>query len=126
MATFVLDASAVLKGVLDEPGSTSYRKWLARAIANGAEFHSTTLLPYEVAQGVFGTGTPLIEGVVDRALYGLRLHSMHRQALRFVGPLSVYDASYLATAVELGATLVTYDRKMADVARRGGVKVVSP
>lgn len=38
--------------------------------------------------------------------------------------LTAYDASYLELALRLGATLATFDRKLAEAARAAGVAVV--
>ncbi|HET6399035.1 MAG TPA: type II toxin-antitoxin system VapC family toxin [Candidatus Thermoplasmatota archaeon] len=126
MPDFVVDASAVLKTVLDEPEAKRFRRWLAEALASDADIHSSGVLPYEVAQGIWRRGVANREEAFARCIYGVRLHDTARQALRHVDPLSAYDASYLATAISLGATLVSYDQRLVGVARNAGIKVLQP
>jgi predicted nucleic acid-binding protein len=126
MADFVVDASAAAKKVLDEPHAREYRKWFRQAAELGHVLHSSSLAGYEVAEAIRKQGRGDADEALTQCLAGLDLHDAWSAAARFANPLTIYDASYLAVAVQQRATLVTYDEKLAAVARREGVKVLVP
>jgi len=123
-----LDASALVKLVVDEHESIAVRSFIegwpslltsriavvevARAVARRgapAELTTAALIPVVVVD--------VTEAIVARA--------------SAVGPpgLRTLDAIHLASALELGedlAALVTYDGRLAEAARALGVPVVAP
>ena len=127
---FVVDASAVLKLALDEPASGSMRAWFGRELSSGARMTAPDLLPYEVCHGLARVAPPeirrMMKEVLGRLVDEIRLESAASLAVPHVDSLSAYDASYVGLALATASTLVTYDGKMAQVAREAGVKVVAP
>lgn len=126
----VVDASALAKLFLHEPESAALRSWYTTQVASGARFAGPSLLGYEIAQTFARNLGPLDPKTFARhvqvALTGFDLHAVHDQVGPFLGKLTVYDASYVATAKRLSARLVTYDQAMAKVARDHGVVVETP
>jgi predicted nucleic acid-binding protein len=128
----VVDASSMVEVVIAEPGWTQrflgwqqggallvapphFRSEMANALLRGVR-----LEPLDVIgrlQQLFLAGVDLI----DRGFVGLyeavELASRHG--------LSVYDASYLALAVDLDGELATLDRALAAAAAAEGVAVIS-
>lgn len=70
------------------------------------------------------------EALDDIARLGIERHAplvdepLRVARLRSEARLTLPDAYVLATAIELGATLATFDNRMADAARERGVAVV--
>lgn len=129
----VLDASAVLKLVLDEPGSEAFRGWYGSCLDASHRFVAPGLLPYELASALWaGVGAEHRQGerwtrdVVRDLLVAIDLDT---DAWARIDPwhdrLTSYDAAYLALAVAHDATLVTYDGHLSEVAREE-VQVLSP
>jgi predicted nucleic acid-binding protein len=131
---FVLDASAVAKAFVVEPESGSYLSWFESAMRRGARFHAPSLLAYELAQIVVRYRARLgypdadpVRGIVRDATEGIELdHDAWSRIDPFVDRISAYDASYLALAVAKGATLVTYDERLAAAATQADVTVLAP
>lgn len=70
----------------------------------------------EAANDIIRLGIDRHSPLIDEPLRVARLHAQTR--------LKLPDAYVLATAEHLGATLATFDRRLADVARERGVSVV--
>lgn len=101
----------------------------AEALARISErnLNAPSLLPYElanVARSKCRAGVP-----PDVALQGLAAFDDRRITLHEIEPalmfdvaarheLSAYDAAYLALAIALKAPLITFDRRLAEAARR--------
>ena len=123
VADFILDASALAKEIVEEVESPRFRSWHDERLREGARVESCELLPYEMAQ--VGRRLGRYQDAV-RLVEGMRLHRTFADLAPFLEILTAYDASYLAAAQALGATLVTYDAGMLDAAAKHGIAVVSP
>lgn len=122
------DSAAIVKLVLDEPGSVSLRAWamdrpwVTSLVAVTEVMRATrrgepSKLPKAVEVMEQATHLPLGSDVV--ALAGM----LDPPALRSL------DAVHLASALALEDTLdafVTYDRRLADAATAAGLHVVAP
>ncbi len=128
----VLDASAVVALVRDdEPVALR----IGTVVANAPQAHAPELLDVEVTSALRRAllRGRLSEPAAEAGLVSLR--ALPVQRWRHVSLLSriwdlrhgltAYDAAYLALAEALGASLLTLDAGLADVARRS-VEVVSP
>lgn len=131
-----LDASAILKLILEEPESAD----LAR-FASPRTLVSTELAQTESARAVLrrreGSRAPEADALRARAalvLAGVRLVSVDRPTLALAGALTdphlgTLDAVHVATALRLRASLrafVTYDRRQALAAAGFGLNLVQP
>lgn len=130
-ADFVLDASALAKLVLDEDESAAFRRWYRERIAEGARFAAPGLLGYEMAELVARNVRPApspqaFQALIRNLVEGVRLDP----AFDAVGPYllrtTAYDASYLATAAEAQAVLVTYDHALLRAAKAHSVPAEAP
>lgn len=115
----VCDASAVVAMLLDEGAEGT---WAAEAMI-GADLVAPALMPFEAAnvirrQEMAGTVSSdqaaqahadLLDLDVERWPYDL----LAPRAWELRSNLSSYDASYVALAEALGATLITLDRRLA-------------
>ena len=122
-----VDASALVKLIVDEPGSTALHRWFvkterlltsrvgaietrraANRVAHEAGRLDAVLDPVELIE--------LDQAIVDRAATA--------------GPvgLKTLDAIHLSTAIEIGPidAFVTYDDHLAEAARLVGLPVVQP
>jgi uncharacterized protein len=127
--TVYLDASALVKLVLNEPGHDDLRSYLEGQPSRATSVISEVEVPRAVARA---TGVDPAE--VSLLLHGatvLHLASTLTLAAARSRPLTLrsLDAIHLASAIDLGEDLtdfVTYDRRLADAARSLGLRVVSP
>ena len=128
---FVVDASVAVKLLVDEPDSDAARG----LAASGEELHAPRLMASEAANALWQKART---GQMERADAGaalawmaempLRWHddeTVGADALRLALALdhAVYDCVYLALAHRIGATVVTADRRFANVlasAEHGG------
>lgn len=119
---YVLDASALCKLFLDEPGAKQFRFWYRERRRERCRFLAPGLLPYELANVIHQVkgNTPVADdpeymrGIVADAVQGVELDEQAwRSTWHRAGRLTAYDAAYAALAERLGATLVTYDDRLA-------------
>lgn len=129
--TLYLDASALVKLVVEEQETVALRAFLQ---SSAAPRSTSALARTEVVSAVRSRGPEAVARA--RALIG-GLHdvSVSRSVLDVAADIAValgvrsLDAVHLATAVELGPSLervVTYDRRMAIAASELGFEVVAP
>lgn len=121
----VLDASAVLTLLFDEPGAEVVRTCLQAGVIGAANLA-------EVLAKLSDRGLPAPEAARAVAILGLEVAPMTegqarcsagmRPATRAAG-LSLGDRACLALAAELGAPALTADRGWAAIAGAAGVKV---
>ena len=122
IVTKIVDASAALALLFDEPAAERVRDLLA-----GEALAAPGLLHHEVAN-VCATNIrrapaqrAIILAAFERFLrWDVVLHTVdHRQTLELAAAtgLTAYDASYLWLATTLDAELVTLDRRLAAAAR---------
>lgn len=123
-----VDASALAKLVLDEPGSDDMLRWWVES-----ERVATSRI------GIVETYRAVRRRAHDRAHLGAVLASIEIIELdasiatqaAAIGPSSLrtLDAIHLGSALVLAGELevfVTYDQRLADAARANGLPVVSP
>lgn len=121
----VLDASAVLALLFEEPGAEIVRAQLRTGVIGAANLA-------EVLAKLSDHGLPAQEAARAVAILGLEVAPMTegqaqrsaelRPATRTAG-LSLGDRACLALAIELGAPALTADRSWAGVAESAGVTV---
>ena len=121
----VLDASAVLALLFEEPGAETVRAHLRTGVIGAANLA-------EVLAKLSDHGVPAHEAVRAVTILGLEVAPMTeaqaqrsaemRSATRAAG-LSLSDRACLALAAELGATALTADRGWAGGAEAVGVAV---
>lgn len=126
--TSYLDASAIVKLVVDEPESATLKEFLddksLRASANIARVEVVRAVRHKGAAAV-RNARAVLDGVdliqLDDELLDL--------AAELDGPLRSLDAIHLAATLELGAdldALVTYDARMTRAAEALGLPVYAP
>jgi ribonuclease VapC len=118
VAGLVLDSSALLAAVLDEPGGAT----LAGLLAEGAPAHLSSvnlaeaiavlvrrhgMPPREARDDLLALGVTILPFGADEAEPAAILHAAHR------GVLSLGDAACLATAMRHGLPVLTADRAWA-------------
>ena len=130
--TAVFDASALVRAVGEERGSTAYA-WLAAVDAGRVRAHVPDLVYVESASALAkyiraGSITPEEADrrhahIVAASLESVPLRLLSRQALALavLRRISPYDACYLALAIGLDATLVTADRRLAAEAEKAAL-----
>ena len=124
-----LDASALVKLVLDEPQSEALRQAL-RAWPRRA---TSRIAVVEVIRGV-RRADPRLDPRSARALSGVSLVAPSDHVLRVAAQLAppavrTLDAIHVATALRLRHVLVafvSYDRRQLEAAAAAGLPVVSP
>lgn len=125
-----LDASAVVKLLMQEPETAALRRrlrgWPRRA--------SAALLRVELLRTVKRAGLPRLLPDARRQLGSIHLIRLDDELLERAGalePASVrsLDAIHLAAALGLGtelAAVVTYDARMASAAQALGLPLIAP
>ena len=124
-----MDASALVKLLIEEPGGDALRAHLA-----GFERQVTSIVGRVEVERVVGRRAPERLASVARMLDDLMILELHpavAEAAATVGPatLRTLDAIHLASAAELGEdleTFITFDRRLADAASALGMPVASP
>ncbi len=125
----VIDTSVVLASLLeDEPAYSSATALLQNFLASDLELLSISLLPYELANGLWQAvrkGRVTAKDVVllletfeqfELPLYAVRPAEVVSLAERLQCP-SAYDAAYLALAEREKAPLVTADKRLYNAVR---------
>ena len=123
-----VDASAIVRLVLDEPGSEPMMRWFVeseRVVASVLGIIETRR-----AVGRHERDIARLDAVLE-TFVTVELDPVvaRRAALLAPSTLRTLDAIHLATAIALGPELdafVTYDDRLADAARAVGLPVVSP
>lgn len=125
---WTVDTSWLAKLFLDEPGSEEVREAYREAVDAAEPILAPTLLPYELGRTVqreYGSEAPG-EGLeaLDLALRNVRLVEPEPSTvLEVAGPLTYYDAAYVAVAQEHGTALRTGDDDMGTRAEELGITV---
>jgi predicted nucleic acid-binding protein len=118
----VADCSVMAALVFAEPACDE-----AAALLSHKAVHAPALLPFEMANVArskrrAGLEATAMEGALrDFAEQRIALHAVPADAmaqLALLYDLSAYDAAYLWLATELQAPLATFDRRLADAARK--------
>lgn len=125
-----LDTSAVLKILIDEPGTKVMRESFEGWQARGDDVVSSYLLHTELHRAARRRG--FVEPqVIDVLLAGIGLIDLDRSLLlaasRIPHPLRSADAIHYVTALSVDAeVLVTYDAELVDAAHGGPLMPLSP
>jgi len=120
-----LDASALVKLVVEEPESPALRRYLAAPAVRATSILAAVEVPLALARRRGGDERavalltrvellPLTDAVVERA--------------GRLAPLRALDAIHLASALELGPldAFVAYDRQLRERAQAAGLPVTAP
>jgi len=126
-----LDSSAFVKIIVTEPETAALRAFLGER--QGRRFVSSALLRAEALRAVRHLGAPALFAVRE-ALRRVDLVGIDDRILDAAGILEpanlrTLDAIHIASALALGDDLdsvVTYDERMAEGARRLGLPVARP
>lgn len=127
---WTVDTSWLAKLFLDEPGSREVREAYREAVDSAEPLLAPTLLPYELGRTVQREYSPQAreEGLeaLELARRNVRLVEPDpATVLRVAGPLTFYDAAYVAVAQEQGAGLRTADDDMRGQAEELGIEVTA-
>ena len=125
MSAAVLDSSAVLAVILEEPGAA-----LVEALLPGAKVSAVNFGEVAAKLCDLGMPQPTVETVLGGLQVDVRAHDREaalaagflRTATRAAG-LSLGDRACLALAAALGVPVVTADRSWQSVAKAAGVQV---
>lgn len=120
----VVDASVVVKWLVDEEDSDSAQLLLDQWIAQGVERAAPNLLPFEVANVVhrqaarglltIENGARLIDEMLASQIRCYDSPALHRRALELaiqLGQGAAYDCHYLALAESLDCEMWTADER---------------
>ena len=128
MTLSYVDASALVKVIVDEAGSPAMRRWYIES----DEVVTSVVGVIETRRAVRRSDFDVahLEAVV-RSVEAVELGASTARSASIVAPaaLRTLDAIHLATALALGSDLdafVTYDDRLADAARSLGLPVVQP
>lgn len=125
----VADASALVKCLIDEPGSPA----AVRVMRAATEIVCPELVYAECANALWKrasrglmAGSATSEALANLLAFPLRpvpLADITADALGIALGFdhSIYDCYYVATAIQTGYTLVTADRVLARIARQAGL-----
>jgi predicted nucleic acid-binding protein len=130
-----LDASAVVKLILDEPESDPLRAYL-----EGADLVSCELLLTEVPRAIWRAAArdddlpvDLLRSRAEQAIDSIGLASLDRGLLRMAGSLAepglrALDAIHVSAAIGLMPleAFITYDERQAAAARLAGLRTMAP
>lgn len=138
MSIAYFDTSAIIKLIRIELGSENLRTWLDGARSSDLAWVSSALVLTEVPRALrrILPGSPLPDFVSILGRFTLRNvdEEILVQAGAYVEPtLRSLDAIHLATARSIYdaaggdfEALITYDRRLADVAEADGLRVIAP
>lgn len=138
MSIAYFDTSAIIKLIRIELNSESLRAWLGAPGRSSLAWVSSALVLTEVPRALRrilpGSSLPDFASVLGR----FTLRNLDEEVLVQAGAYSEpslrsLDAIHLSTARSIAAdagdefdALITYDRRLADVAKAGGLSVVAP
>ncbi|MFM8853588.1 MAG: type II toxin-antitoxin system VapC family toxin, partial [Acidimicrobiaceae bacterium] len=130
LMAFVVDSSAIVKLIVDEPKSQSFSAWLKNC---KDDLFVSEIAHTEVARAINRVDASLhgqLKTVFER--FGtIRVSSQVLTVASVLSPtnLRTLDAIHLASCLILGDDLtgfVTYDSTQADAARHNGIVVIAP
>ena len=128
--TFVVDSSAIVKLIVDEPNSQNFGNWLKNC---KGELFVSEIAHTEVARAIARVDANLhrqLKTVLER--FGIiRVSSQILAIASVLAPtkLRTLDAIHLASCLILGDDLdglVTYDDSQTEAAQQNGITVVAP
>ena len=127
---FVVDSSAIVKLIVDEPNSQNFGNWLKNC---KSELFVSEIAHTEVARAIARVDANLhrqLKTVLER--FGIiRVSSQILAIASVLAPtkLRTLDAIHLASCLILGDDLdglVTYDDSQTEAAQQNGITVVAP
>ena len=134
----ILDASFIVKLVLQEENSSQTRVLLHNLILEGEHFATVDLALPEALNAIWKHATGIgdisreeaLQAAVDllkiwKKLKQYQSISMAEEALKLAlkEEITVYDALYLQLAKTNGGKLATYDKEMRRIAKKHGVRL---
>lgn len=128
----VLDASALLKMVLEEGDSDAFRTWYVQAVSDGVRFQAPANLYAEVGRVIQREFADL-DAAAKRRLHGDLIAGLEFLDVAGEGDrdwgcaerLEFFDALYLSAA-QAADGLCTFDDRMAAEASGAGVPLYGP
>jgi uncharacterized protein len=130
-----LDSSALLKRVIDEPGSERLRAALRDHVDRGDLLVSSQLAAIEVSRALrnrFDLSYAEAADLVDDTMSGIAEYPIDNNVLilgRRLDPnrLRSLDAIHVASAILLDVDLlITYDDRMANAGHQNGLRCTAP
>jgi uncharacterized protein len=123
-----VDASALVKVVLDEAESVAMRRWYVESDEVVTSIVGVIETRRAIARSAFDASH--LEAIL-RSVGAVRLDPVIARSASALAPstMRTLDAIHLATAIALGGDVdafVTYDDRMAEAARAVGLPVVRP
>ncbi len=127
-APVYLDASAIVKVVLQEPGSAQLVDFLGGRPDRVSSVVAAIEAPRAILRREPGTEARVVEYIEGLDLVRLGSAVVRRAAALPPPVVRTLDAIHIATAIEIGDldAFVTYDDRQAEAARALGLPVVSP
>ncbi len=134
----VVDASALVKLVLEEEGSREARREFREAFIKGWEIHVPDIALPEALNALWkhhallgDLGEEELREAVEDLLKLWRKLELHetsclaRKAVEIAAEhrVTVYDALYLALAIEMNATLLSFDENLRRTAGKLGLPI---
>lgn len=134
----ILDASFIVKLVLQEENSSQTRELLRKWVLQGESFATVDLALPEALNAIWkhaaGIGDlsrgEAMQAAADLLKIGEKLRQYQssliaEEALKLAldEDITVYDALYLQLAKTYGGKLATYDKEMRRIAKKHGVRV---
>ena len=127
---FVVDSSAIVKLIVNEPKSQSFSTWLKNC---KHDLFVSEIAHTEVARAIARVDANL-QGQLKNVLERFGTIRVSSQILTIAGVLTptnlrTLDAIHLASCLSLGDDLkgfVTYDSAQADAASHNGITVIAP
>jgi predicted nucleic acid-binding protein len=135
MVKVVVDASVVVKWFIDEIHSENARKIRDEYVNGTVDLTAPELMPFEVLNALRYSGLfkkdELLMVAKSLELYGFELHSLsgnmaeNTVKIAVEKDVTIYDAAYVALAMELNTNLYTADEKLIKRVELEFVKHVS-
>ena len=138
--TIYIDASVLVANVLNEPQSGLAREWMKRStgrilIGEFAALEVAAVISRALRTQRFDEGQAttaqenfdILRQSCARLGHSRAGYSLAEQLVRdFSTKLSAPDALHLATSINSGATLATFDLRLIEAARARGANVIAP
>lgn len=138
--SFYLDTSFLISVLADEPTSDASRNWLLATEAPmivsdvaALEFSASVSRFVRTGRLALDDATTILarfdetRAASTRHAHESSDYSLADEMIRdFATRLSAPDALHLASAINLGATLVTFDQRLAEAARMRRARVLTP
>ncbi|MGI0080613.1 MAG: type II toxin-antitoxin system VapC family toxin [Nitrososphaerales archaeon] len=121
----MIDASVLVKWYVQEVDSDKALVLRDRHVNGEVELAAPVLISYETLNALKYTGLFSNKELKDIAVsiqkYGISLHGLERKTAELTldavekNDITVYDASYLGLAMNLGTEFITADQKLIDL-----------